>query len=171
MQIKCTKCQKVILISDEKLPTDKEKAMVKCPSCQQTLVFVIPRIQKQQVANSDRTIIEQVHSKVLKPRLVEINTGTEYNLPVGKNILGRNAMISIPNDRFISHQHCMIEVLEHNGQIQCIISDDGSFNASGKQSTNGTFLNDRRLNSFDKLFLNPGDKIMLGHTDFIYKTE
>lgn len=170
MQIKCTKCQKLIVISDDKLPVDKEKAMVKCPSCQQTLVFTIPKIQKHQVADSDKTIILDSPSKKIKPALIEVNTGTEYQLSVGKNILGRDASISIQGDRFISSKHCLVEVLDYNGHLQCVISDDGSCN-SGKPSTNGTFLNEKRLENFDKLFLNKGDKIRIGHTEFIYKTE
>ncbi|MHC1776029.1 MAG: FHA domain-containing protein [Lentimicrobium sp.] len=171
MQIKCTKCQKVIEIAAAKLPKDKEKAMVKCPACQQVLVFNIPASLRQVVDNSEKTIVEFGHKKNLRPRLVQLSDNTEYLLKTGKNIIGRDADICIPGDRYISHKHCMIEVKEQFGEIQCIITDDGSISEKGEPSTNGTFFNEQRLNRFDKLFLNNEDKIRIGHTDFIFKTE
>ncbi|MBK6963817.1 MAG: zinc-ribbon domain-containing protein [Bacteroidales bacterium] len=171
MQIKCTKCQKVIEIAAGKLPKDKEKAMVKCPACQQVLVFNIPASLRQVVENSEKTIVDFGNKKNLRPRLVQLSNSTEYLLKTGKNIIGRDAGISIPGDRYISHKHCMIEVMEQFGEIQCIITDDGSISEKGEPSTNGTFYNDQRLTRYDKLFLNNEDKIRIGHTDFIFKTE
>lgn len=171
MQIKCTKCQKVIEIAAAKLPKDKEKAMVKCPACQQVLVFNIPPSLRQVVDNSEKTIVETGPKKTLKPRLVQLPDGTEYPLKTGTNIIGRNAEITIPGDRYISHKHCMIEVKAQFGEIQCIITDDGSISEKGEPSTNGTFYNEQRLTRFDKLFLNNEDRIRIGHTDFIFRTE
>jgi predicted Zn finger-like uncharacterized protein len=171
MQIKCTKCQKVIEIAASKLPKDKEKAMVKCPACQQVLVFNIPPSFRQVVENSEKTIVEFGHKKNLRPRLFQLSDNTEYLLKTGKNIIGRDADICIPGDRYISHKHCMIEVMEQFGEIQCIITDDGSISTKGEPSTNGTFYNEQRLSRYDKLFLSDGDKLRIGHTDFIFKTE
>ncbi len=170
MQIKCTKCQKVIEIAAGKLPKDKEKAMVKCPACQQILVFNIPPALRQVVDNSEKTIVETGRKKNLNPRLVKLSDGTEYQLRTGKNIIGRSAEITIQDDRYISHKHCMVEVIERFGEMQCIITDDGSISEKGEPSTNGTFYNEQRLTRFDKLFLNDDDKIRIGHTDFIFKT-
>jgi DNA-directed RNA polymerase subunit RPC12/RpoP len=162
MQIKCTKCQKVIEIAAGKLPKDKEKAMVKCPACQQVLVFMIPPALRQVVDNSEKTIVEPGLKRNLKPRLVQLSDGTEYPLKTGRNL--------IPGDRYISHKHCLIEVIEKFGGIVCIITDDGSISDKGEPSTNGTFYNESRLTRFDKLFLNDGDQVRIGHTDLIFKT-
>lgn len=145
--------------------------MVKCPACQQVLVFNIPPSLRQVVENSEKTIVEFGHKKNLRPRLVQLSDNTEFLLKTGKNIIGRDADICIPGDRYISHKHCMIEVMEQFGEIQCIITDDGSISTKGEPSTNGTFYNEQRLSRYDKLFLSDGDKLRIGRTDFIFKTE
>lgn len=173
MQLKCTKCQKVITISEEKIPRDKEKAMIKCPACQQVLVFTIPKAMRQPVAQADKTIIAEGPEKNKKsqPRLCLVPGNLEYQLKTGKNIIGREADISIPGDRYISRRHCLIELIEKNGEMHCILTDDGSINESGEPSTNGTFHNDTRLTQYDKVYLSHGDKVKLGHTDFIFRNE
>jgi len=173
MQLKCSKCQRIITIVEEKIPRDKEKAMVKCPGCQQVLVFKIPQAMRNPVAQADKTIISQgpVKHKTILPRLCHASETIEYQLKTGKNIIGRDAGINIPNDRFISRKHCLIEVLEKNGEILCILTDDGSISESGEPSTNGTFHNNIRLTRYDKVYLNHDDKVRLGRTDFIFRNE
>ncbi|MBE0662715.1 MAG: zinc-ribbon domain-containing protein [Bacteroidales bacterium] len=171
MQLKCSKCQKVNVIADDKLPKDKEKAMVKCPACQQVLVFTIPAALRKSTVQDEKTVISGGQTIHQRPILWHANDGTEYNLEKGINIIGREADISFPNDRYISRKHCVIEVIEKYGEMQCILTDDGSLSSSGEPSTNGTFLNDLRLTRYDKLFLNHGDKIRVGRTEFLFKND
>lgn len=171
MQIKCSKCQKVFEIVESKLPKDKEKAMVKCPGCQQVLVFSIPKSAPRPKMNEDRTIVEQVSRKDLHPRLIRLIDKTEFPLAKGQNIIGRKAGLIITDDRYISQKHCMIEVVEQFGELQCIITDDGSMSDNKEPSTNGTFHNGKRLTRFDKIFLSNGDSLRIGHTELVFKTE
>jgi pSer/pThr/pTyr-binding forkhead associated (FHA) protein len=61
--------------------------------------------------------------------------------------------------------------LEQFGELQCIITDDGSISNNNEPSTNGTFHNDKRLTRFDKIFLSDGDSLRIGHTKLVFKTE
>jgi len=173
MQIKCTRCGKLIGIADEKLPRDKEKAMVKCPGCQQVLSFAIPPNLRNEAPPADRTVISTSPEKpkISRPRLCDPEGKAEFPLKTGKNILGRDADISFPGDRYISRKHCLIEVIEKSGEMLCILTDDGSISDSGEPSTNGTFHNDIRLTRYDKVYLSHQDKIKLGHTEYIFKND
>lgn len=171
MNLTCPKCKKVIQLSPEKIPQDKEKAMIKCPSCQQVIVFNVPKIAGQPPIQKkeDKTIIGGIISNsfaVFNTKLIETATNTEHKLNIGKNVIGRIADVSIDNgDKFISRKHCMIEVVERAGNFEIILTDDGSISDSGEPSTNGTFYNNSRLTKYDKIYLNIGDKITIGHTE------
>ena len=171
MQLKCSKCQKIFQIAESKLPKDKEKAMVKCPGCQQVLVFNIPSSAPGPKINEDRTIVEPFERKDLHPRLIRISDNAEFPLIKGQNIIGRKAGLVIPDDRYISQKHCLIDVVEQFGELQCIITDDGSISDNKEPSTNGTFHNDKRLTRFDKIYLSNGDRLKIGHTELVFKTE
>ncbi len=173
MQIKCSRCQKLIVIADDKLPRDREKVMIKCPGCQQVLSFTIPRALRDAIPQGEKTVISTAKEKPSpgKPRLCDPDSLVEYPLKPGKNILGREAAISFQGDRFISRKHCLIEVVEKAGEQRCILTDDGSISDSGEPSTNGTFHNDTRLTRYDKVYLDHNDRIKLGHTTFIFKND
>lgn len=173
MQLKCSKCQKIINLPEDKLPKDKEKAMLKCPSCQQIIVFLIPPALRKPEVRADKTIITEIAAKpkFSNPRLFNAADNSEYKLKSGKNILGRDADISINGDRYISRKHCLIEIIEKNNDLRCILTDDGSISESGEPSTNGTFYNDTRVTRFDKFYLNHNDKIRIGHTELIFMTD
>jgi hypothetical protein len=173
MQLKCSKCLKVITIAEDKIPRDKEKAMIKCPGCQQPLVFTIPQALRKPVPQADMTVIAQGSARQNSslPRLSHISESIEYQLKAGKNVIGREAGLSIPGDPYISRRHCLIEVIEKNGRIFSILTDDGSINESGEPSTNGTFYNDVRLTRYDKIYLNHDDKVRIGHTEFVFRNE
>jgi len=173
MQLKCTKCQRVINIAEEKIPRDREKAMIKCPGCQQVIVFTIPQALRNPVPQADKTIISQgpAAKKAGFPRLCRTSDNFEYPLIPGKNIIGREAAISIPGDRYISRLHCLVEVIEKNGETLCILTDDGSISESGEPSTNGTFHNENRLTRYDKIYLTHGDKVRIGRTELVFRIE
>jgi predicted Zn finger-like uncharacterized protein len=173
MKISCPKCFKSIVIPDEKLPKDKEKAMVKCPGCQQTLVFHVPHVKKTPVITEERTIIEtgSGDSENTTAKLVNSGTESEYPLKTGCNIIGRKADIKIENDPYISRKNSQIEVKKTGSKTVFILTDDGSFSDSGEPSANGTFHNGIRLTKFDKILLSDGDKIRVGHTEMVFVIE
>jgi len=170
MKISCPKCQKSIIIPDDKLPKDKEKAMVKCPGCQQTLVFHIPLSKKPPMPNEERTIIETGSGSpdVGLAKLVNFSSGDEFVLKDGCNIIGRKGDIKIENDPYISRRNCQIEVRKTGSKAAFILTDDGSFSDSGEPSANGTFHNGTRLSKYDKILLSKGDKIRVGHTELVF---
>lgn len=173
MKIACPKCQKTIIIPEEKLPKDKDKAMVKCPGCQQTLVFHVPQVSKSPVVNEERTIIETGSGLPDRgsAKLINFSTGEEFLLKEGCNIIGRKADIKIENDPYISRRNCQIEVKKTGSKTVFILTDDGSLSDSGEPSANGTFHNGTKLSKFDKILLSNGDKIRVGHTELVFVTE
>jgi eukaryotic-like serine/threonine-protein kinase len=66
-------------------------------------------------------------------------------------LIGRNpeAHLCLPNDRFFSRNHCLIEI----SPPRCFLRD--------LESTNGTFVNDQRVH---EVFLKNGDRIQGGET-------
>ena len=182
MRITCPKCQKNILITEDKLPKDKEKAMVKCPGCQQVLVFNVPKANQSQnlqsnpaakpqaIQREDKTIINELFDKEkpLDAKLVDQETKKEFKLTEGKITVGRKADISIENDLFISRKNCLIEVRKNSYHFDFILTDDGTLSETGEQSKNGTFHNGNRLTKYDKVYLSNGDKIRIGHSELIF---
>ncbi|MCM1293247.1 MAG: FHA domain-containing protein [Bacteroides sp.] len=84
-------------------------------------------------------------------------------LRLGRNVIGRAAQTSMADiklqtlDMTISKQHINIEMsVKPDGKIKHVLKDLGS--------TNGTYLNDVRLDVDDESVLEPGNKIRLGHT-------
>jgi len=175
MNLTCPKCQKSIVIADDKLPKDKQKAQIKCPVCQQIIIFDVPKSVQQPIKQEEKTVIDPIPEKpkaTLNIRLIETATKTEYKLKIGKNIIGRKADISIDNgDKYISRIHCLIEIIAKTGSYDVILTDDGSISENGEPSSNGTFHNGKRLTKFDKIYLENIDKIKIGHSDFIIKTQ
>lgn len=115
-----------------------------------------------EVADTPIVLIQERPSLTLKKDLRRIP------LDEGVHTLGRKASISFPDDPFMSRIHCVIEVKKNaSGGYSLILSDDGSHSPSGKPSSNGTFLNEERLGPYDKVYLQPGDILRLGHTEFV----
>jgi len=175
MNLTCPKCSKAIVLQDDKLPKDKQKAQIKCPVCQQIIIFDVPKSVQLPIKQEERTVIDNIPERqkaILNVRLIETSTKKEFKLKTGKNIIGRKADLSIENgDRYISRVHCLIEVIEKTGNINIILTDDGSISESGEPSSNGTFHNDKRLTKYDKIYLEDNDKVRIGHTDFVIKTQ
>lgn len=84
-----------------------------------------------------------------------------FQLKEEKNTLGRGQFMAIGiEDGAISKIHFSIDAKNVNGAIRCCLQDESS--------TNGTFLNGRKLTSFDKFYLVDNDTIHAGGTDFIF---
>src|SRR5882672_4595763 len=69
-------------------------------------------------------------------------------------LIGRNpdAHLCLPNDRFFSRNHCLLEI----SPPRCFLRDLGS--------TNGTFVNAQRV---QEAFLKDGDRIQAGETELL----
>lgn len=81
--------------------------------------------------------------------------GKEYRLKKGENILGREeADILLFYDRAVSRRHCRITWEDE----ECFLEDLGS--------TNGTFLNGRRINPGERVPIYDGDEISVGDSTF-----
>lgn len=170
MQIVCPKCKKQLQIPLDKLPPDKDKAMVKCPGCQQVITFNIPRKPSQAVQNPPpgATVVDDAMSgsnKLLKISLIHDESGKVYDLKPGRTTLGRKGDIAFEDDLFLSRVHCLIQVSEKGGRTKAILTDDGTGSASGEPSKNGTFYNGERLGIYDQIILNKGDIIRIGRTE------
>ncbi len=176
MNLTCPKCSKLITVSEAKLPQNQEKAMIKCPACQQIIVFLVPKNtnpqQPENKSDEPKTLVDNIITKQNTNKtvqLIEIASQKIFPLKIGKNIIGRNADISINNgDKFMSRKHCLIEITNKNNTLNIILTDNGEVDDNAKPSTNGTFYNGspERLSVYDKIYLNNGDKIKIGHTDF-----
>src|SRR4030081_2154033 len=71
-------------------------------------------------------------------------------------LIGRNpdAHLYLPNDRFFSRNHCLLEI----SPPRCFLRDLGS--------TNGTFVNSQRVR---EAFLHNGDRLQGGETVFSFE--
>lgn len=99
---------------------------------------------------------------------LQVATGEKYSLKVGSNIVGRQHPTSqatlqiLTNDGYMSRQHMKIDVIPNsNGRMEYQINDNNS--------KNQTSINGQILAQGDIVFLKPGDKITIGHTDLIFK--
>ncbi len=166
MKVKCSKCQVILRIDETKLPKNKNKTTVKCPKCKHSVVFTIPK-EIQNKDDEDRTEISDTKNSYVSGLLIERGTNKEHPLKRGNNIIGRQGDISVATDRYMSKQHCLIEMNVEVWGVEFVLSDDGS--ATGKPSTNGTFINDKKISEYDKIVLKDNDVIKAGHTYFTVK--
>lgn len=160
IDIKCPKCGKVLRVQNQ---PGIERMMVPCPVCGERTPFSkCSRVQKQQSSNDTEL---PSHSRSLRAVLVDKCTLRSYELPVGRNTVGRahptsSASVQIATeDQSISRVHSIIEVVKTTaGNLRCIIS-----NAKNK---NGTYINGEKLDFDDEICLNDGDIIKMSRSEF-----
>lgn len=107
-------------------------------------------------------------SGVVSVRLVpqgHVQTGLRpVTLPPGIHTLGRKSAHSMASvqldvqDFFMSKQHSQIAVIVEPAGVRVVIRDAGS--------SNGTFVNERRLEPMEEVALRQGDMVRLGSTLF-----
>lgn len=169
--VTCKNCQKAYPIAHEKIDKTRQKLQFKCNNCGQMVLFINPLFVAPQPKEDFTEIPTGLDDKPkpVKPRLYEPATGKVYLLKPGKNVIGRRGdLLTEHPDSYISRLHCLIEVVVGNNMSRVVLTDDGSLNG-GKASANGTFHNNIRLSVYDKIVLNDGEKIRIGHTDLIYQ--
>ena len=142
--------------------------MVKCPACHSANKVKLPKAAAKSPPKAQK---EKVPGWLVKH--TENQPTQTYTLKTGKNTIGRKAsaypvpdiQLTREDDPYVSRGvHCTHEIVERNGQIEVIISDNGS--------SNGTFINGRdyRLSPGDEEYLEDGETIQAGRTKFVLKT-
>ncbi|MEM7655233.1 MAG: FHA domain-containing protein [Bacteroidota bacterium] len=182
MIIKCGNCGSQLSFDESKL--NPSQPLVKCPNCKSINRIKLPQIG----ANPLHTPTPQPEhdaTMVLAPE-PQAQTAQElgwiivhdehaptqtFPLKAGENVVGRKS-VSKPadimietHDKFMSRHHCMLRVAQdQRGQLQYLLSD--------LSSTNGTFLpeKDKKLDTYDEIFLQDGDTIQAGRTKIVLKT-
>mgnify|MGYP002624168134 CR=1 FL=1 len=116
----------------------------------------------------EETILNSSNQRKEKPRLVF--EGQSYHLKDGRNIVGRkgntsNATIQIPtNDRFMSRQHCCIDVsILSDGTKKIVVSN--------YKNKNVTKINGQQLETGDAIRLSDGNTITMGGTTVTFLTK
>lgn len=192
MQIRCIKCQKILVIPDDKLPKDKDKLTIKCPACGQGLSFSIPKqvsthpgvtgvqqkssqISGEQAINSpkeasnpggDKTIIEWDTPVKFSPRLLNQLDGSNYELSEGDNIIGRSSGENTSTSRVIRINDPYIS---HRHCLLKIVNTHGmplcTLSDDGSISPSGKPSTNGTFHNGKKV--GPYDKIILNDGDII----
>jgi pSer/pThr/pTyr-binding forkhead associated (FHA) protein len=178
MKTKCGKCCSILLLNRKSHPIGKD-LIFKCPSCGSKNRLVDPLIKNvndssgsskteeivnnNQDSNIDKSIKSTIGWLILHTENINPSSFIIYK---GKNIIGRltndnNVDIPIDNDLYLSRKHCFIEAIYDNSDWKYFLVDNGS--------TNGTYLNTKKLSSNDKVYLDNGDTIQVGRTKLVFK--
>jgi len=167
MKVRCGKCKIILEFDSKDLSTNQSK--IRCPKCRtinEIPLSILNQIQES-VSVNDK---EEVGWIVVHDE----NTHTQtYPLFIGRNTIGRKS-ISKPcdimietNDRYMSRNHCIIEVLKNSrSQYDYIVYE--------VDATNGTFINasiKKKLAKQDQIYLKDGNTIQMGHTKVVLKTK
>jgi DNA-directed RNA polymerase subunit M/transcription elongation factor TFIIS len=182
-QVQCPKCKAILSVYTT------AKGMLKCPGCKhETDVqnYPAPDTSKSHDVFSSGEIGTDLYVKtgtpagangqLLKPGVLMLIKG-EYvcspgiiRLQRGANTIGRNAsspkasILLDSKDPFMSRLHTAVDL---------VMKSDGTFvhNLSDAGSANGTWHNDEQLEKGDRIILQPGDIIRIGHTMFEFKID
>jgi len=179
MKTKCGKCHSILLLNRESHPTGKDLTF-QCPSCGSKNRLVDPlkiknvndssnSSQSENTANNNLDYNIEKSSKSTTGWLVlhtENINPVSFTIYKGKNIIGRltndnHVDIPIDNDLYLSRKHCFIEAVNDNSDWKYFLVDN--------ESTNGTYLNTKRLSSNDKVYLKDSDTIQVGRIKLVFK--
>ncbi len=158
--LKCPNCGKKLCV---KSVPGIENFKVPCPACG----VLTPFLQYEQFSmkRQDRDTELPLNLEVSRVRLVDNNTGRTYELPEGRNSVGRAHVTStaevqlVTTDMGMSRVHSTIQVIKTaSGAMRCVIS-----NANNK---NATYINGEKLEGEDELYLQNGDIIKMSHSEF-----
>lgn len=176
MQIKRIKCPKCGVVLDVKNSKNETVKQITCPSCSSVLQVKF-ELQEEpieahtyyapKVSNNIGATILAAPSKSHKSAFLVYND-TEIPLESGENIIGRkgntsNATVQIPtDDRFMSRQHCRINVTSlSDGTLKVTLCD--------YQNKNMTSVNGMNISKGDEIRLSDDDKIKMGNTTITFK--
>lgn len=165
VKVKCGNCKNLFTVTIKGKAQKQDKATVKCKKCNSMVSFKIPK--------GDVTQIPLDMPKIYGIVLINTKNAKEYKLKEGENILGRSkkeADICIDaNDRKMSRKHCVVSVVKKGDLYKAAIKDDGSLREDGRQSTNGTYYNNKKLDKYDDIIVKAGGRIKIGNTELLVK--
>ena len=176
MQTKRIKCPKCGVVLDVKNSKNEMIKQITCPSCG-TVLQVKFEPQKEpieahtyyapKVSNNIGETVLATASNTHKAAILIYND-IEYPLELGENIIGRKANSShasvqiSTDDRFMSRQHCRINVTSlSDGSLKATLCD---YLNKNKTSVNGV-----TISQGDEIRLSDGDKITMGNTAITIK--
>lgn len=160
VDIRCPKCGKVLRL--QRLPGIENK-IVPCPVCGTRTPFS----QCGKVQAPKETCDTELPASLKKGKafLVDRLNNRSYELPLGRNVVGRAHATSSANvqivtdDKGISRSHSVIEVINTaSGKTRCIISN--------AQNKNATYINGEKLEDGDELYLKDGDIVKMSISEF-----
>lgn len=161
-----------------------EKKIVKCPHCgvalevqqregERTRQFACPRcksVLRVEFAPAEEADTILGSSRNAAQRLCLTHAGQEYDLPDGRNIVGRKAATSQATlqidtpDKTMSRQHAVIVVSSlANGERKAVLCD--------YQSKNGIYVDNYIVGEGDEIRLTDGNRIRMGDTVLMFRAK
>lgn len=169
MNISCKYCNSPNKINNvEKYQGRKVRFRCINSACREILEVYIPKVKVAE-EEEQTTVVSQTKDVLMNGLLRWQSASTDeivmYKLTNLINVIGRlsrksESDIQIPEDRFISRQHCFIEYVKNKGYI---IYDNGS--------KNGVYVNDKKLRKEDKIYLTHNDQIRIGQSILIFSIQ
>jgi len=131
-------------------PGSAKTAIASAPNEKTLIQTETPKEKPEQKSSSSQKLAGWIVSFDLDP------SGTDYKVFEGKNKVGKSSSCHIVvNDESISDEHALL----FYGDNKIILQDE--------LSTNGTFVNDKRMDG--RVQLKDGDKIKFGNISFVIK--
>ena len=177
MQTKRIQCPQCGVVLDVKNSKNELVKLIACPSCKVTLQIKFEPQKKPleahtyyapKVSNDLCDATELVTSPMPPKSACLICEGCTYNLELGDNIIGRKGISSrasiqiATTDRYMSRQHCRINVSSlPDKSLKVVLCD--------YQNKNMTSVNDQAIIQGDEIRLMDGDKIKMGETTLTFK--
>lgn len=161
--IKCPECG--LKLSFKPMPNYRIKK-VTCPKCKHVATageYELIYDPSMPPESGSDTVIDSPATTSVTIKCVE--TGEQFSLKPGKNRLGRRCMPAKADilfddpEKYISKLHSSISVVNAGGTIQLHLRDEGS--------TNGTFINEKRVPQGSIAFLKPSDTLRMGRRTFV----
>lgn len=127
-------------------------------------------------------IENKVAKKANKPEIAWLIRHTQGKEPVfyalyeGGNVIGKETTaidtdVAISDDVYVSYGHATLWLHKAPPALWVYeLYDDGSSRPDGKTSLNGTFVNGQTPRITEPVFLQDGDTIQVGLTQFVFKT-
>lgn len=160
--IKCPKCGKHFALTQEPL---NPSVKVRCLACHQYTPYSELRpVQEPAVEPAEQieqeTIVQQPVPQLPVLRLLT-PLSEEYQLKLGRNVIGRSAatsqadiQIGTAQMKHISREHAVVDVKEEMGSYACYFS-------LFKQTLNDTYVSDKKVSFGDSIRLCHGDRLIL----------
>ncbi len=177
MQTKRIQCPQCGVVLDVRNSKNERVKHIACPSCATVLQINFEQQKEPLEAhtyyapkqrNDDYGKTELAASPTRNQTASLIYKGVIYNLEVGDNIIGRKGNTSkaslqiATEDRYMSRQHCIIQVTVLSDKSLKVILRD-------YQNKNMTFVNGQSIAQDDEIRLSDGDKITMGQTTLTFK--